>query len=253
MELNQKLRPRIPVEHEVEKDKRTKCNACCGLYCASHLFVFSFAVTAPCQFVAFKYIGAAPVKGLVGFMDRYFFVPLPLAASCFVHQCIMSQALWSPRKRPVYDIHWMVAGISIGIQFGCIAVATAVSRLFLQRYSRAYRLKQWDYERLRRNANLKMLPSVGGMMTENFDWVQACWMVMFYHMFWGGAVTGSDAALKSRYALWYRGMDYSKHCSPRWREWREQEILTKTDKEWQPLPTSRWGSIFVMDEWRDRH
>lgn len=252
MEHNQKLRPRVQQPHVIEKDERKKCNLCCGLYCATYVFGAALFVTAPSSFVAFRYIGAPPVKGILGFMDRYFFVPLPLALSCLVHQSIMSQALWSPRQRPVYDIHWMVGGISIGLQFGCIAVCTAFSRLVVQRYSRAYRLKQWDYERLRRTANNKMLPSVGGMVSESFDYVQACWMVMFYHMLWGMAVTGADAALKSRYAIWYRGMSYSKWCSPRWREWREQEISQRLDKTYAPQPTSRWGSIFVLDPWRDK-
>lgn len=253
MELNQKLRPRILHEHEVEKEQRVQCNMCCGAYCATFVFATTLAITLPCTFGSFKYIGAPPVKGLIGFMDRYFFIPLPFAASCFVHQCIMSQALWSPRRRPVYDIHWMVAGISVGVQVAGVAACTVLSRMLLPRYSRAYRLKMWDYERVRRTQSNKNLPSIGGALTENFDWAQACWMVMAYHMLWGVAVMGADSALKSRYAIWYRGMGYSRWCSPRWREHKEQEISARLDREWNPMPTSRWGSIFTLDPWRDKY
>jgi len=248
MEIDPKLRPRIPREHETEEEPRKKCVACCGAYCAFYVGLSFLFFHAPCAFVA------SPVKAntFLQIVDKYGFIPLPMMAVTFVHQCLMSTALWSPRKKQIWDLQWTTMAISMTTQFSMIAACTAVSRFILPRYFRQWRLDLWDYNRERRTMSQKFMPSPIGTLSQNLDWIHAAWAVVFYHIGWGVACSAADATLKSRYALWYRGMNYSKICSPRWREWRETEVSNKMDTEWQAPPTRRWGNIFVMDEWREK-
>lgn len=248
MELDATLRPRIPREQEVEDEQRKKCIVCCGAYCASYVFIGCLFFHAPCAFVA------SPIKArtFLQVVDKYGFIPIPFAVTCFVHQCIMSQGLWSPRKKQIWDLQWSTLAISTATQFAVVGACTAVSRLVLPRYSRQWRLDLWDYNRLRRTMNGKFMPSPIGTISQNLDWVHCAWFIVIYHLFWSVAVSAADATLKSRYAIWYRGMGYSKVCSPRWREWRETEVSNRVDTQWQPPPTKRWGNIFTLDEWREK-
>ena len=248
MELDQKLRPRLVRQQAVEPETRRQCNLCCATYCASWVFAFTAAFTVPCAWVS------APEKviGWRGRFDRYMFVPLPLALSCFAHQVMMSQALWNDKRKPIFDINFTTGTLSMTIQFGVIAACTALSRFVLPRYNRWYRLKLWDYTRMTRCVAYKYAPSPIGTLSENFDFIHAAWIVVVYHMGWGVACTGADGTLKARFAIWYRGLNYSYYCSPRWREWRDTELANKLDTEWTPPPTKRWGSIFTLNEWREK-
>jgi hypothetical protein len=248
MDIDATLRPRIPREHEVESDVRQKCVMCCGAYCAAWVGAGAFLFHAPCAFVATQY----RARTVLQFIDKYGFIPLPLMATTFVHQIFMSTALWSPRQKQIWDLQWTTMATSVTVQFAMIGACTAVSRLVIPRFNRQWRLDLWDYNRARRTMTNKFMPSPIGVMSQNLDWIHAAWFVVFYHIAWAVACGGADATLKTRYAIWYRGMGYSKKCSPRWREWKETEVVNRVDTAWQPPPTRKWGNIFVLDEWREK-
>jgi len=248
MDIGNQLRPKPPIVHEVEPEERRKCIVCCGLYCAAFVGASLGAFFIPCTFVTYN----EPITTWLGLVNRYGFVPLPFMATTFVHQCIMSQGMWSPRKRQVWDLNWSVMAISIATQYSLIAVGTALSRYVLPRYSRTYRLLLWDYQRYRRTVSNKVVPSPLGTISENLDWLHAAWAVNIYHICWASITMAADQVSKNRYAILYRGMGYSRMCSPRWREWREVKISNSLDMMLVPKPFKRWGNLFTLDEWRTK-
>ncbi|ESL07844.1 hypothetical protein TRSC58_04463 [Trypanosoma rangeli SC58] len=248
MDLGQTPRPRSQQEAFNDFEPRRKCALCCGVRCAAVAGAVVFAITFPCN-LAVMGGRVCDGRGVIGFLDRHFFLPLPMALVCFTHQSIQSEALWSKNKKPLWDLNWQAAGLNILLWTSMTLVGTTVSRRYAPHWSRKYRLQLWEYQRARRSCANKYMPTVVGKITEDLDWYNILWTLSLYHVLWGMITVMAERELGAHYAMFYRDWPYSRWCSPRWREWREVETLKYVNKE-QLVGLSRWGSFISKDRWR---
>lgn len=250
MDLGQATRPRAEVEAFNDMTPRKKCTLCCGLRCAAFTGAAAMLITLPCNAVM---LGGRLTEGngWKGFLNRNLFVALPVAAICFTHQVLLSEALWSKNKKTVWEVNLQSTLSNIVLWVLGVGVCTTLSRRYLPARSRAYRLSLWNYRRTRRAAQNAWLPSVYGKITEDLDWYNVLWTLSLYHIVWGMLSVMLEKEMGSHYAMFFRDWQYSKWCSPRWREWRELEVMRAAQKEHKVSP-ARWGSFITNDRWRTR-
>nr|CCC94547.1 conserved hypothetical protein [Trypanosoma congolense IL3000] len=248
MDLGQAPRPRVEQEVFSDFQPRQKCSLCCGLRCAAAVGGALFVVTLPCNLITLRG-RLCEGRGIFGFIDRHLFLPLPLAAITFTHQVIQSEALWSKSRKTLWRVNTQAAGINIALWIAVTLVCTVVSRCFVPRWSRSYRLLLWEYRRTRRCCANKYLPTAFGRMTEDLDWYNIMWTLSFYHVVWGMFSIMVERSFGAHYAMFYRDWPYSRWCSPRWREWRELEAMKHVNTQHVSTP-GRWGSFIRNDRWR---
>jgi hypothetical protein len=244
------VRYRAPPKEYEDGTPRRKCSFCCAARMAGMAFCFMGFFTIPPIFLEayMKGIRVLPVSNLI---NKALLLPMPFAASCFTHQLLLSNALWSKNEKTVWDIQWecMVLNLLGWYSFG--TCCTLFSRYGLAKWSREWRVRVWDYRRQRRSAANKFFPPWVGKCSEDLDIVVMLWMLHAYHTLWGSAFWALEKEVKATYSFFYRQLSYSKHCAPRWREHRETEIDTATKTEFRPTYYRRWGNFFNTDEWRD--
>jgi hypothetical protein len=250
MELGQQQRPVPPNEKfEVDKKERKQCSLCCALASSGICFTIACIAYIPGAWVTLE-------KRLVTWprrLDRLMFMPLPVALASFTHQYMMSQALWSKNRKQVWSINWETLGWNYLLWGAIVVSCTTFSRQVLVRYSRDYRLRQWEYTRIRRAIPNPYMPQMWGTVTGTLDYVHFLWFISFYHLAWSGLSFGLDNALNAHYGIFYRSVSYSRLCSPRWREWREQQLKDFVYTEastGETLGYRRWGTPISSDPWR---
>ncbi|KEG06045.1 hypothetical protein DQ04_16321010 [Trypanosoma grayi] len=248
MDLGQTKRPRAAPDPYNDFEPRSKCTVCCGIRCAAVVGAVVFAVTFPCNLVM---LGGRMCegRGVVGFLDRHLFLPLPLATMAFTHQTMQSEALWSKNRKPLWHLNWQSAGLNVLLWSALTLFGTIISRRYAPQWSRSYRLLMWDYQRTRRCCANKYFPTAFGRITEDLDWYNIMWSLSIYHILWGMMTVMAEREFGAHYAMFYRDWPYSRWCSPRWREWREMEALKHINTE-QVVGHSRWGSFLTLDRWR---
>jgi hypothetical protein len=242
------LRPRVPDLSTPETEApRTKCCLCCGVRFGAMIFAGTFALGLPFGLArtGFQIRGL----GLLGFINEYCLLPIPFALMATTHHMIISEGLWSKNKKTVWDVNWQATALNIALWTGILSVSTLASRKYLPPRSQTYRLLLWEYQRSRRSVANKYMPSVSGRITEDLDWYQFAWFGSIYHVLWGAVTTALDKNLHSHYGMFYRQVEYSRWCSPRWREWRERRVHEELLKE-QPLMKGRWGNFITAEKWR---
>lgn len=251
MDIREAARPSVNVELQVKIDEteRKQCSGCCALWVTGWVGLGAFILSAPGQYVTQE-------KALVTWparFNRYFFIPFPLMCAAFTHQYFMSKALWSKNRKQIWEINWETTIWNMGLWVGLVAGSTSFSRYFFPKWSRTYRLQQWEYYRAQRLTSTKYFPSLFGNITQDLNYIQFLWMTQIYHLMWMGVTLGLDRGLNSHYALFYRTSTYSKRCSPRWREWREIQVrktlFPKAD-DGSKAGFKRWGAMFMMDPFR---
>lgn len=250
MELGQVRRPRGEVDEYQDMEPRKKCTFCCGLRCAAIACGTALLITLPCNAVMTRG-RLTDGKGLLGFLNRNMLVPLPLAAIAFTHHVILSESLWGRNKKTVFEINWQSALSNILLWTTGVAVCTVLSRRYLPSASRSYRLLLWEYHRVRRGCANPYLPSVFGRVTEDLDWYNILFTLSIYHLMWGMLSVSLEKNLGAHYAMLFRDMKFSKWCSPRWREWREVQVMRNVQTEQQTMET-RWGTFLTNNRWRVR-
>lgn len=250
MDLGQSVRPRADVADFQDFTPRNKCTFCCGLRCAAFTGAFAFLITLPCNAAVMggRVTGG---RGFIGFLDHNLFIALPVAAITFTHQMILSEALWSKNRKTIWEINWQSALTNISLWTVGVTAATLLSRKYVPQYSRTYRLQLWDYRRARRGCANAYMPSIYGRITEGLDWYNILWTLSLYHIFWAMMSVMLEKEMGSHYAMFFRDWKYSKWCSPRWREWRELEVMRTVQREQKVVPV-RWGSFLTNDRWRTR-
>ncbi|EKF31445.1 hypothetical protein MOQ_004722 [Trypanosoma cruzi marinkellei] len=248
MDLGQTQRPRPPPEAFNDFEPRRKCTFCCGIRCAAVAGAAVFAITFPCNLVV---LGGRMCegRGMKGFLDRHLLLPLPVFLITFTHQTIQSEALWSKNKKTLWNLNWQSAGLNVFLWTSMTLIGTFISRRYATHWSRQYRLLMWEYQRTRRSCGNKYMPTVLGRTTEDLDWYNILWTLSLYHIVWGMITIMEEREIGAHYAMFYRDCPYSRWCSPRWREWRELEVLKHVNKEHLVGPF-RWGSFISTDRWR---
>lgn len=251
MEIGQSSRPRAPPQEFSEFSPRKKCSLCCALRCSAYVGAVVFAITFPCNLAVLGGKLGCEGRSWRGFINRHGFIVLPVAAVTFTHHWILSEFLWSKNRKSVLDINVQSTLSNMVLWAALAGVGTFVSRRVLPQRSKAYRLLLWDYTRTRRSCANKYFPMVFGRLKEDFDWYQVFWTVSMYHILWGMASILLEREAGARYAMFFRNSSYSQWCSPRWREWRELEVMKHIHKE-QVVAPSRWGSFLTNDKWKSR-
>lgn len=251
MEIGQVPRPRATPQEFSEFKPRKKCTLCCAARCSAYVGAFIFAITFPCNLVMLRGKLGCDGCGWRGFLNQHGFIAIPAAAVTFTHHWLLSESLWSKNRKSVLEINVQSTLSNIllwGILTGC---GTWISRRFLPPRSKSYRLLLWEYTRTRRSCANKYFPTVFGRIKEDMDWYQIFWVVSIYHVLWGMASILLEKEAGAKYAMFFRNSNYSRWCSPRWREWRELEVIKHVHKE-QAIAPSRWGSFLTNDKWKSR-
>uniref|UniRef100_A0A7S1M2P8 Uncharacterized protein n=1 Tax=Neobodo designis TaxID=312471 RepID=A0A7S1M2P8_NEODS len=243
-------RYRAPPKNFQDGEARRQCSLCCAGRMAMLAFGFMTFFTLPPVFLR-GYMESKPILPISNLINHWLLLPVPFAASCFTHQYLMSNALWSKNEKTVWDIQWECTLMNLGGWYFTITAATLFSRNVLVKYSREWRVRVWDHRRQRRAAANKYFPPWVGKFTEDMDAVVFLWMLHAYQTLWVGASWALDRSTNATYSFFFRQLSYSKHCGPRWREHREVEIDTATKTEFKPPWYRRWGNYFNTDEWRD--
>lgn len=248
MELGQELRPRLKGDNfKVSEEPRKKCTVCCAARYSAMVGGFVFAVTAPCSFVCYP----AWAKTWLQVANRYLYLPLPVTATCFTHQLLLSTALWSKNEKTLWDLNYEITAFNVLMWIGLITCGTLFSRYTLASISREYRLQLWDYRRQRRGHHFRYMITMFGTVTETLDCVNVWWCVAMYHICWFGLCVAVDAQQRATYAMFYDGVRWSEFCAPRWREFREREIQRQKYNTERPMESGqRWGNAFSLDHWR---
>ncbi|KAG5481212.1 hypothetical protein CUR178_06444 [Leishmania enriettii] len=251
MELGQTQRPRAPVEPFQDYEPRRKCTVCCGLRYASFTGFATFCVSLVCNVFV---LGGRVTdgRGWRGFLNRNTLLALPVAAITFTHQVLLSESLWSKNKKTVLQVNTQSTLSNMSLWMAGTALCTAVSRRYLPAHSRAYRLAMWEYQRTRRGCANPWMPTVLGRVTQDLDWYNVMWTLAMYHLLWGMVSALLEKELGAHYAMFYRNGQYSRWCSPRWREWRELEVIRHVNTEHVVSP-NRWGTFITNDKWRTRN
>lgn len=242
------MRPRNVDTSEPELDApRSKCCFCCGLRVGAYIFAGTFVFGLPCGLIR----TGCTIRGLgvVGLIDEYCILPVPVALIATTHHMLISEGLWSKNKKTVWDVNWQATALNVALWTTAVGVSTVVTRKYLPARSTAYRLLLWEYQRTRRSVANKYLPTLTGKISENLDWYQFAWYGVLYHILWGAVTAALDRNLNAHYGMFYRQMNYSKWCSPRWREWRERRVHEELLKE-QPKMKGRWGNFITSEKWR---
>lgn len=215
------------------------------------VFAGFLCISAPGSFITIENTTLRKM-GWRGIADRFFLIPLPMAAFSFTHHYIMSHALWSKNEKTIWDVNWQSTGLNTLLWLSLCAGGTRLSRYVLPKLSREYRLKLWDWQRNSRGVQHPYLCSFFGTLSDHFSWVYLLWYMNVYHLLWMGITMLLDRQMHSHYAMFYKSLPYSRWCSPRWREWRESEVLKEVLPKQQPNPhLRRWGSVLQLDEWRE--
>lgn len=250
MDIGQSPRPRALAPEFNEFEPRKKCTLCCAARAGAYAGAVALAITVPCNLVMLSG-KLSDTPGLRGFVNRHFFIALPFAAVTFTHQWILSESLWSKNRKTVLDIN--IQSTLSNILLWCVATgaSTFVSRRVLPQRSRTYRLILWEYTRVRRSCANKYFPTMFGRLVEDFDWYNMMWILSIYHILWGMASVLLEKEAGAQYAMFYRDSTYSRWCSPRWREWRELEVIKHVQRD-QAVGPSRWGTFLTNDKWRSR-
>lgn len=251
MELGETPRPRAPVEPFNDFEPRKKCTVCCGLRYASFTGAAALAITVVCNAVV---LGGniTDSRGWRGFLNRNCLVALPLAGITFTHHVLLSESLWSKHKKRIADINLQSSLSNLTFWLVGTFFCTTLTRRYLPSISRQYRLSLWEYQRRRRSCANPWLPTIFGRVTADLDWYNILWTLSMYHLIWGMLSVMLEKEAGANYAIFYRDMQYSKWCSPRWREWREVEVQTKVNTDHVASP-HRWGSFLSNDRWRTRN
>ncbi|CCW64683.1 unnamed protein product [Phytomonas sp. EM1] len=250
MELGQARRPRSEVATFNDLEPRKKCSVCCGLRCAAFIGGFTFIFTLLCNSII---LGGKLTegRGLIGFCDRNLFIALPLAAVTFTHHLILSESLWSKNRKTVWEINWQSTFTNMTLWTVGTTMCTLLSRKFLSTCSRTYRMLMWDYYRTRRGCANPWCPSLYGRISADLDWYNIFWTLSFYHIVWSMFAIMLEKEMGAQYAMFFRDWKYSKWCSPRWREWRELEVLRNVHTE-HKVASWRWGSFLTNSKWHIR-
>lgn len=249
MELGQTSRPRAQLAPYSDLQPRKKCSVCCALRCACATSGVVLLITLPCNLVMLRG-RLCDARGVRGFVDRHFFLPLPVFFVTLTHQYLLSEGLWSKNKKTVWQVNWQSCLSNVTLWTVATVLCTVASRKCLVPYSRSYRLLMWDYHRARRACANRFFPTVFGRLTEDLDWYNVLWVLSIYHVLWGMVTMMLEKELGAHYAIFYRDSEYSKWCSPRWREWRELEAIRKSVDTEQRVPVGRWGSFITSERWR---
>lgn len=251
MELGQTQRPRAPVEPFHDFEPRQKCTVCCGLRCAAVTGCVTFAFSLLCNGVV---LGRRVTDGAGwrGLLNRNGLLALPVAAITFTHQYLLSESLWSKNKKSVWQVNTQSTLSNVSLWVVGTALCTVLSRRYLPGKSRAYRLSLWEYQRVRRGCANPWLPTVFGRVTQDLDWYNILWTLSIYHVLWGMVAVMLEKEAGAHYAMFFRDSNYSRWCSPRWREWRELEVRRQVDTE-QAVAPNRWGTFLTNDKWRTRN
>ena len=251
MDLGQEKRPAQEIQNTfvIDKEERKQCSVCCAAWSGLIAFCAASVASAPGQWVSMeKHLVTWPRR-----LDRFLFLPLPIGVVAFTHHYMISSALWSKNKKQIWEINWECTGWNILLWCGLVGAGTVFGRNVLVKYSREYRLRQWEYSRIRRSVSNPYLPQLWGSITENLDYVHFLWWVALYHTIWLGVIMGMDKSMNAHYAMMYRNLNYSKKCSPRWREWREIKMREEVDTKAETgasIGYKRWSSFIQFDPWR---
>ena len=243
-------RYRAPPKEFEDGTPRRQCSVCCAARMSALAFGFMAFFTCP-PIILRGYMENKAILPVSNFINHMLLLPLPFAASCFTHQLLLSNALWSKNEKTIWDIQWECMIINLGGWYMVGFGSTAFSRYVLVKYSREWRVRVWDHRRQRRASANKYFPPWVGKVSEDMDIVVMFWMLHAYHTLWGSALWALEKGVHATYSFFFRQLSYSKHCAPRWREHREVEIDTATKTEFKPPWYRRWGNYFNTDEWRD--
>lgn len=250
MDLGQSPRPRALAKEFKDREPRTKCTICCAARSSAFTGGTVLAITVPCNLVLLSG-RLCDSGGWRGFANRHLFLALPFAAVTFTHHLLLSESLWSKNKKTVLEINIQSSLSNITLWCLGTGLATYVSRRVLPQRSREYRLLLWNYTRTRRSCANKYFPTAFGRITEDLDWYNMLWVVSLYHILWGMASVFLEKESGAQYAMFFRDSNYSRWCSPRWREWREIQMINCVQTE-QVIAPSRWGTFLTNDKWKSR-
>lgn len=250
MELGQTPRPRAAVPEYTDRTPRVPCSVCCGLRCAAVVGGVALLVTMPCSTLLLRG-RVCDGRGWRGFCNVHLLTALPLSAITFTHQVILSESLWSRNKHSVWQINWQSSLTNMVLWVSATALCTMTSRKYAARWSRRYRLSLWEYRRRRRGCANAWLPTPFGRISDDLDWYNVLWCVSMYHLLWGFVTLTLERQSGAHYAMFFRDWPYSRWCAPRWREWRELEVMRHVHTE-QVVVKDRWGSFLTNDRWKAR-
>lgn len=250
MNIGGASRPRDQQAEYHDFEKRNKCTVCCAAYNCMWVFGVSISITFPCSLAVIgRKVMLASWKSA---LDHALFFPLPLTLVTFTHQMLLSESLWSKNKKSVFDCNVDSSFLNVGLWAVAIGAGTYISRFVLVNKSNKYRLIMWDYRRKNRAAINKYIPAPWGSVMYDLDWYNVAACLWLYHALWAFATLFLDRSMGAHYAMFAQSTNFSKRCSPRWREWREQQIREKLDNTHRVIE-GRWKNNVSNETWRSSH